>query len=118
MPAQAAFASLIAAGELGPWWSARVVLTPLTSMNPKVAAMVAAVRVAGRVWNRQSVTTATTTPASPSQFVRPRPIFVDSEGKRKPPSRAPTASAVLCRPATAALVPCSSRSSGTTGPKP
>jgi hypothetical protein len=118
MPAATALASLIAAVALGPWWSARAALTPQTTIVPNVDAHIAATSVAGSGRNAHSIATEPATPANDSHTTPPRPRRPASHGNADAPMSPPTARPVLCRLATAAVVPCSSRSSGTTGPKP
>ena len=116
--AQTAFASLSADGAAGPCLADSIALTPETSIVPKTEMTTAVARVAGRGRTVQSTETPAATPASDSQYHAGATVAAGQLREDEAPMSVPAATPMLCRLATAVLVPCSSRSSGTTGPKP
>ena len=113
-----ALASAIEAGPAGPWWSASVATPVLMMSVPDTAQTAATVIVAHSGCSAQKPRTPAQIPASPTHVTVWRPNRRTSHGANAPPSIPPSANAVPCSPATPRLVCCSTRSSGTTGPKP
>ena len=106
-------------GEAGPWCSVSAVTMPLTTSVPNVDG-----QRPRRRWSPAAAGRGTARPPrprrrrGPASSVPPRPNRRASSGNTAPPTSRPTARPVPCRLATATVVPCSSRSSGTTGPEP
>jgi hypothetical protein len=118
MAAPRALASLTAAGPTGPCCSASVAMMTVTIRAPKAEHTTARVRVAHSACAPKKPSVPVAMPVSPTQTATARPNRRITHGASSPHTTAPTANEVLCSAATPRLVCCSSRSSGTTGPKP
>ena len=116
--AATALASVIAAGPVSSCSADSTVEVQVTTNEPPNEQSKAPNKVSGTAVNAVRTTMPVQISTSPAQIIAVRPNRVASGATHSALSRAPTASAVPCSPATVRLKPSSSRSTVRAGPKP